>query len=88
MLLQQMVDGAGVVFVPVGDDDAAHPVAVLQQVLEIGDDVIDPQHVVFGEHQAGVYDEQIRRRIRRPSCSCQLSPNPPRGMMRNVFLCL
>ena len=57
--LEQVVNRADVVFVTVGDDDAAHLVAVLGQIGHIGDDVIDPQHVVFGEHQAGIDDEDF-----------------------------
>jgi hypothetical protein len=31
----------------------------LYQVVEIGDDVIDPQHIIFREHDAAVYDQDI-----------------------------
>jgi len=58
-LFQQMMDRPGVVFVTVGDDDAAHFFAFIQQVFEVGDDVVDAQHIVFGEHQAGVDDEDL-----------------------------
>ncbi len=46
--------GAGVVFVAVGDDDAPQLVAVLEDVGDIGDDQVDAQHLLFGEHEAGV----------------------------------
>ena len=42
-----------------GDDDAAHRLALAEQVLEIGDDVVDPQHVVLGKHQAGVDHQDV-----------------------------
>ena len=31
----------------------------IQQVIEIRDDVIDPQHIVFGEHDTGVHDHEV-----------------------------
>jgi len=56
---QQVRQAAGVVFAPVGDDDAAHPLAVLRQVAEIGDDVVNAQHVVLGEHQTAVHHQNF-----------------------------
>ena len=35
------------------------PLAVLAQVSHIGDDVIDPQHVVIREHQAGIHNQDL-----------------------------
>ena len=51
---QQMVNGADMVLVAVGDDNALHLLLVLDQIGEVGDDVIDPQHIVFGEHHPGI----------------------------------
>jgi len=56
-LVQHVVDGAGVVLVSVGDDDGAHLVLLVAQVAEIRDDVVDPEHVVLGEHDPGVDDD-------------------------------
>jgi hypothetical protein len=53
------VDGANVVFVSVGDHNAAHLIPLAQQVVEIRDDVIDSQHIVVGEHNPGVDDQDI-----------------------------
>ncbi len=53
-LVEHVADGAGVVLMPMSNDDPAHPVPVLEQVAEVGDDVVDPQHVILGEHDAGV----------------------------------
>ena len=58
-LRQQVGQGADVVFVAVGDDDAAHLVLVLHHVAHVRDDQVDTQHVLFGEHQAGVDDEDV-----------------------------
>ena len=49
-----MADGAGVVFMSMGDDDTLHLLAPLHQVRNIRDDVIDSQHIVFREHQTGI----------------------------------
>ena len=58
--LQHVGDRPGMIFVTVGDHDRHGPRSCLiLQILEIGDDVIDPQHVIFGEHQPGVYDQDI-----------------------------
>ena len=56
--LQQIGQGAHVVLVPVGEDDAEHPLLVLHEVRVVGQDEVDAQHVVIGEHQAGVDHEQ------------------------------
>ena len=58
-LFQHVADGAGVVFVAVGDHDPANLVALVLQVTKVGDDVIDPQHVVLGEHDAGVDHQHV-----------------------------
>ena len=54
-----MADRPGVIFVTMGDDDPPHLLLLIEQVAEIGDDVVDPQHVVFREHQPGVDDQDV-----------------------------
>ena len=58
-VVQQVVDGANVVLVPVGNDNATHPLPVLAQEGHIRDDVIDPEHVIFREHHTGVDHQQL-----------------------------
>ncbi len=58
--LQQVRQAAGVIFVAVRDDDAAQLIALVAQVFPIGDDEVDPQHIVFGEHDAAVDQQDIR----------------------------
>ena len=58
-LPEQEGHGADVVFVAVGEDHGRHFVPALPQVGEIGDDDVDPQHVVLGEHEAGVHHHQV-----------------------------
>ena len=58
--LDDVGDGAGVVFVAVGVEDAVQPeVFLFPQIAEVRDDVIDAQHVVLGEHDAAVNQEGI-----------------------------
>ena len=47
------------VFMTVGNDDSFHLVAILLEVGEIGNDVIDPQHIVFGEHETGIDNQDL-----------------------------
>ena len=56
---QDVRQGAGVVLVTVGQDDAAHPVAVLREVGGVGDDEIDAEHLRLGEREAAVHDEDV-----------------------------
>ena len=50
--IQKVLDGAGVVFMTVGDDDPANAVLFgFDDVCEIGDDIINPDHVILREHQ-------------------------------------
>ncbi len=53
-LLQQIAEGADVVFVAVGGHDALNPVGVLLEVCEVRQDQIDTGGVGVGEHQAAV----------------------------------
>ena len=56
-LLEQVGQRAHVVLVAVGEDDAQHAVLVLHDVGEVGQHQIDAEHLVVGEHEAGVDDE-------------------------------
>ena len=50
---------ADVVFVPVRKNDAAHLLAVLDQVGNVGHNNIDAQQFGFRKHQAGVDDDDV-----------------------------
>src|SRR5208337_3586659 len=50
---------ADVVFVAVRKHDAAHMLAIFQQVRNIGDNDVDAQQLGFGEHQAGVNHNDV-----------------------------
>ena len=50
---------ADVVLVAVGEDDPANPLAILDEIGNIGNHDIDAEQFGFGEHQAGVDDNNI-----------------------------
>src|SRR6185369_1181010 len=58
-LQQDKGEGADVVFVPVGQADRADVCGPLAQPADIGDHVVDPEHVGGGKHQAAIDDENI-----------------------------
>ena len=51
--------GADVVLVSVGEDNAAHAVFVFDQITDVGDDDIDPVHILIRKSHAAVNDEYI-----------------------------
>jgi len=53
-------DRAGVILVHVRDQDGQDvQVCPPHQVLKVRDDIVDSQHVVLREHQAGVDDDGV-----------------------------
>ena len=58
-LLQHEGQGADMVLVAVGQADGADLVAAFAQPGDIGDDVIDAEHVRLGKHQAAVDDDDV-----------------------------
>src|SRR3990172_8160529 len=67
-------------------DDAADLVSLLEKVSEIGDDVIDPQHVVLGEHDTGVDDQDVLSVLDGHHVLADL-PQPPEGDQSKCFAC-
>jgi hypothetical protein len=51
--------GADVVFVAVREHDAAHMLAILEQVRNVGNDDVDAQQLGLGEHQAGIDHDDV-----------------------------
>ncbi|MPN04398.1 hypothetical protein SDC9_151636 [bioreactor metagenome] len=45
-----MTDGSRMVFMTMRDDNASHFVASGGDIAHIGDDIVNSQHVAFGEH--------------------------------------
>ncbi len=60
---EQVLDGADVVLVAVGEDERLDPLGVLPQVGEVGQDQVDPVHVRVGEHQPAVDEHDRAARI-------------------------
>ncbi len=56
---QNVSKRADVVFVAVREDDGANVLAVLFQVGDVGDDEVNAEEFGFGEHHAGVDDENV-----------------------------
>ena len=68
------VDGfSDVVLVAVGKHDASDLGTVFDKVANIGDDDVDAEQLFFGEHQAGVYDEDIVAESEREAIHAELA---------------
>src|SRR3954468_12045215 len=50
---------ANVIFVRVGEDDAANLLAILEQVSDVGNNDVHAQQFGFGEHEPGVDDDDL-----------------------------
>src|SRR3989344_5571960 len=57
--VQQMLDRADVVVVPVRDHDAAHVFAAGLEIFNVGDEIINPGHVFIRPLEPHVYDDDI-----------------------------
>ena len=47
------------ILVTVREDDAADPVSLREEIGHLGQDEIDPQHLLLGKHQAGINDQNV-----------------------------
>src|SRR3972149_5653801 len=56
---EEIGQGACVVPVAVGDDHASNLICPLQDMGQVRDDQVDPQHFIVGEHEAGIDDDQV-----------------------------
>ena len=54
-----MANCAHMVFVAVGKEDALDFVQLIHQIVVIGDNIINAEHVVFGEHNTRINDEDM-----------------------------
>src|SRR5690606_6662342 len=57
--LEEVGDGADVVLVAVGEDQAAEAVAVLDHIIDVGDDGVDAQQFLVREHLSAVDGEYV-----------------------------
>ena len=67
-LPEEVRQGADVVLVGVGEDDAPHLLPPRDEVGEVRNDVVDPGQLVVGEHEAAVDAEEVLAAARAPSC--------------------
>ena len=53
------------VFVSVRDEDGAHSIAVLHQIGYVRHAEVHARHILFGEQQPGVYDDDVIAELQR-----------------------
>ena len=58
-LLQHIRKRTDMVLMPVGEDDGLNLFAILQQIRNIGNHEINSQHIVLGEHQSCVDQQNL-----------------------------
>ena len=58
-LLENIWDGADVVLMAVGDEQAPQPGFVLDEIGHVGDDAIDAVHIIAGEGHAAVHHDDL-----------------------------
>jgi hypothetical protein len=75
-----------VVLVAVGEDDAADFAAVLDEVGDIRDDDVDAQELFFGEHKAGVDDEDVVTVVKGETIHAELAESAERDYLQ-FFIC-
>ena len=56
---QDVGQAADVVLVGVGDDEGLDLLALVAQVVDVGHDEVDAVHLLLGEHQAAVDDDDL-----------------------------
>ena len=77
--------GADVVFVAVREDDAAHMLAIFEQVRNVGDDDVDAQQLGFGEHQAGIDHDDVVAQADGHAVHAELAQPAQRNNMQFSF---
>ena len=58
-IAENVGEGADMIFVAVGQDNGTDVLAILLEVGDVGDDEVDAEELGFGEHHAGIDDEDI-----------------------------
>ena len=57
--IEQVGQAADMVFVTMGNDDSSYFVPVFNQVTHVRDDEVDAEHIVIGEGQTGIDDDNV-----------------------------
>ena len=73
---------ADVVLVAVGEDDAADLVAVFNQVGDVWHDDVDAEQLFFGEHEAGVDDEDVVAEAKCEAVHAELTESAERDYLQ------
>jgi len=71
--LEHEGEGADVVLMAVGEDDPEHLLVLPEQVADVGDDEVDPGHVLAGEHKARVDDQDLVVPFQGPHVAADLA---------------
>ena len=71
-------DGADVVLVPVGEQERAEVGRRFTQNRKVGNDVVDPQHRVVGEQEAGVDEQRGAAVVEQHAVEADLAHPPHR----------
>ncbi len=58
-VLKEVSNGARMVFVTMGDDNTDHLVSTILDVLEIGNDIVDSDHIVIREHHPNINNQYL-----------------------------
>ncbi len=58
-IAEDVGEGADVIFVAVRENDGADVLAILLEIGDVGNDEVDAEKLGFGEHHAGVNDENV-----------------------------
>ncbi len=56
---QNVANCSGMILMTMGDDDPFDFVTPLDQITEIWNDVVDTEHIILREHQAGIHDQNL-----------------------------
>ena len=64
---------ADVVLVAVGEEDAEHPPALLEQPGHVGDHEVDSQHLLGREHEPGVHHQDLALPLQGPHVQADLA---------------
>ncbi len=58
-IVQNMMDRSNVILMPVCDDNPHYLILLAAQIFIIGNDVIDPEHIVAWKHHARIHDQYL-----------------------------
>ncbi len=80
-LLERVWQAADVVLMAVAQEDAEHVTALVQQVRDVGQDQVDAEHVLLGEHEAGVDDQDLVLPLEGPHVDADLAEAAERQIL-------